>query len=346
MRARPPGLGLSLGLDLGLGLTLTLSMLALAPACGGDDGGGGIDFVTATAGSGSDGSSGSGGDSSGTEADAETTATTAEDGESSESGSESGTTDPPPPSEPCTAVDLLFVVDNSAPMLEEQFRVQGTALAFVQQVQQAIPTLTEDVHVAVITTDDDRFVQPDDTGCGAPYEGGNPWMISSSTVLQAELECALALGEQGSPNERPMDMLLGSLSDDRLAPGGLHSGFLREDALLVVVVVTNEEDEPEPDTDWGSAGDPAGWAAALAERKGGYPGNVVVLSLLGTPKPNACPPFQWDGTLGAQLAERLIEFTESFPQGAVGDICAPEYATFMLGVVPGVAAACSAYTPP
>jgi hypothetical protein len=143
-----------------------------------------------------------------------------------------------------------------------------------------------------------------------------------------------------------MDMLAAALSDDNLVPGGFHNGFVRENALLVVVVVTNEEDEFEQDTMWGSAGDPGEWAATLAERKGGTAGNVVVLSLLGTPKPNACPDFQWDGTEGAQESPRLIEFTESFPQGAVGDICQPEYATFMLGVVPGVAAACAGYVPP
>ncbi|MEM9454657.1 MAG: hypothetical protein AAGF11_10795 [Myxococcota bacterium] len=329
------------------------------PACqnvGGEDGG--PDLSTAsglTEDSGSTdptGTAQTSGPTNGTGADgtgADGTGADADSSGSGEGGSESSTSgDPPPPAEPCTAVDMIFVVDNSDPMLEEQLRLLGSTFAFVQQVQQTIPTLVDDIHIGVITTDDELFVQPGESGvpgCELPYEGGNPWMISSSVALQAELECALMVGAEGSPNERPMDMLTGALSDENLAPGGLHNGFLRDEALLVVVLVTNEDDEIEDDTAWGSMGEPADWVATVAGRKGGWVNDVVVLSLLGTPKPNACPKFQWDGTEGAQVAPRLIEYTESFPQGAVGDICLPEYATFMLGVVPGVTAACAAYTP-
>jgi len=142
-----------------------------------------------------------------------------------------------------------------------------------------------------------------------------------------------------------MEMLLGALSDENLVPGAFHNGFLREEALLVIVVVTNEEDEFEEVTEWGSDGDPASWFDAIVTLKGGWANDIVVLSLVGNPEPSACLG-PWDGTQGAQYSPRLIEFTESFPQGAVGDICEPEYASFLLGVVPGVTAACAGYTPP
>lgn len=271
-------------------------------------------------------------------------ASTAAEPDSSSSGADSSTGEPPP-AVPCTGIDLLFVVDDSEPMLEEQQRLRMAAPAFVQQVIAAIPTLAEGVNIGVITTDDELLVQGNALPC-APYEGGNHWMLGSSSVLATELDCALDVGTAGSPDERPMEMLLASLSDEHLMPGGFHAGFLREDALLVVVLVTNEEDEHEVDTAWGSTGDPPEWVAALAARKGGWEHDVVVLSLLGTDKPNACPDFQWDGTEGAQVSPRLIEFTQAFPQGAVGDVCAPDYGPFLQGVVPGVVAACAAYTPP
>jgi hypothetical protein len=305
----------------------------------------GFDFATDTAAS--SGTAGSSGGSTDTTAGSETgepTTTAADSGSGTDGGSESSTGEPPP-AVPCTGVDIVFVVDNSNPMLEEQIRLRATALAFVQQVAASIPTLVDGINIGVITTDDELFVQATAEACG-PYEGGNNWMVSSSTVLATELECALSVGADGSPNERPMDMLIASLSDDNLVPGGFHDGFLRESALLMVVLVTNEEDELEIDTSWGSAGDPPDWVAAVASRKGGWEHDVVVLSLLGLDKPNACPDFQWDGTEGAQVSPRLAEFTQAFPQGAVGDICAQEYATFMLGVVPGVVAACANYTPP
>ncbi len=318
------------------------AMLSLACNAGGSDDG--FNFATDSQGPGVGSSGGTADDTAGSETGAPSTSTT--DVSTGDSGEDSGssTTEELPPAEPCTAIDMIFVVDNSDPMLEEQIRLRATALAFIQQVEASTPTLMEDINIGVLTTDDDLFVQPSGEGCDVPYEGGANWMVSSSLALQTELECALNVGAAGSPNERPMDMLIASLADENLQPGQFHNGFLREDALLVVVLVTNEEDEVEDDTSWGSAGDPASWVAAMAERKG-YANNVVVLSLLGMPKPNACPDFQWDGTEGAQVSPRLIEFTESFPQGTVGDICEQEYATFMLGVVPGVAAACASYIP-
>lgn len=324
-------------------LATRVVLFAVMSACNAGTSGDGFDFSTETNGIvTSSGSTGGTTDATAGSGTTEATTTPADSGSSS-AGSESSGGDVPVV--PCTGIDLVFVVDDSEPMLEEQIRLRASALAFVQQLVGSIPTLVDGVNIGVITTDDDLFVQANAEACG-PYEGGNNWMLGSSTVLQAELECALNVGVAGSPNERPMDMLIESLSDENLTPGGFHAGFLREEALLVVVLVTNEEDDFEVETSWGSAGDPATWVATIAERKGGYAKNVVMLSLLGIEKPNACPEFQWDGTEGAELSPRLVELTESFPQGAVGDICAQEYATFLLGVVPGVVAACGNYSPP
>ncbi len=311
-------------------------------AGGGDDG---FNFATESRGPGGSSAS-SGGTAESTSGGSTSPVTTVADSSSSTgASSESDTGDDGPPAVPCTAVDIVFVVDDSTPMLEEQIRLRAAATAFVQQLVASIPTLLDDLYIGVITTDDDLFVQANAEACG-PYEGGNNWMVSSSTALGTELDCALAVGVGGSPNERPIDMLTSALGDENLVPGGFHNGFLREEALLVVVLVTNEEDDFEIDTSWGSAGDPPEWVEAIAARKGGYEKDVVVLSLVGTEKPNACPDFQWDGTDGAQISPRLIEFTEAFPRGEVGDICAQEYATFLLGAVPGVTAACASYTPP
>jgi hypothetical protein len=314
-------------------------LLACKNASTGDDGFGFSTESVGTAGTTDASGSTSVADSGSGTADASTAA----DSESGSSGSESSTG--APPAVPCTGIDLLFVVDDSEPMLEEQMRLRAAAPAFVQQVTAAIPTLAEGINLGVITTDDELLVQGNAMPCG-PYEGGNNWMLGASTLLATELDCALDVGVTGSPDERPMEMLLASLSDEHLMPGGFHDGFLRESALLVIVLVTNEEDEYEKETEWGSIGNPPEWVGAIAARKGGWEHDVVVLSLLGIEKPNACPEFQWDGTEGAQVSPRLIEFTQAFPQGAVGDACAEDYGPFLQGVVPGVVAACASYSPP
>lgn len=328
------------------GLAALLLLLPLVPACTAGARDDGFDFATESNGpvTAVPGSS-TADDTVGSEGSGSTTAASEDGGDTGTSDGADSSSGDDLPIEPCTAVDILFVVDDSEPMLEEQLRLQAAALAFVQQVTASIPTLMSDLHIGVITTDDELLVQATDAAVCGPYEGGNNWMVSSSTTLQTELECALAVGVGGSPNERPMDMLRGALSDANLMPGGFHNGFLREQALLVVVLVTNEEDELERDTSWGSMGEPAEWVETLASRKGGYEKDVVVLSLVGIEQPNACEG-PWDGTVGAQVAPRLIEFTEAFPQGAVGDVCALEYGTFLQGVVPGVTAACANFTPP
>lgn len=306
----------------------------------------GFDFATDSNGpvGGTQGSSSTAGDTAGSGTEAETEAPADSTTAGTDTGEESSTTEELPPAEPCTAVDILFVVDNSEPMLEEQIRLRASALAFVQQVQSTIPTLVEDIHIGVITTDDETFVQTNAVDCG-PYSGGNNWMVASSKNLSTELECALTVGVGGSPNERPMQMLTDAFADELVEPGGFHNGFLREEALLVVVLVTNEEDEIEADTRWGSPGDPTQWADDVSALKGGWANDVVMLSLVGLDEPNACAG-PWDGTEGAQYSPRLIEFTEAFPLGAAGDICEQEYASFLLGAVPGVAAACEGYIPP
>jgi hypothetical protein len=161
----------------------------------------------------------------------------------------------------------------------------------------------------------------------------------------AELGCASAQGTMGDPDERPIQRALESLAPELQGLGGANEGFLRESGPLVVVIVTDEEDDLEALTEWGSEGDPADWREAFAATQDGHAQDVVPLVLAGIASPNACPPFQWNGLEGAELAPRLWEFAESFPHHAVGDACAAEYVSFLNGAVPEVVDACNAWVP-
>lgn len=242
---------------------------------------------------------------------------------------------------PCTAIDFLFVVDNSSTMTEEQVRLGAAAPNFIAAVRARLPDV-DVVHVGVISTDDPA-IGVVAARCG-PFAGGLGFMTQDDD-LSTSLVCAAQVGVDGDPDERPIDMLLAAVDDLANQPGGLNSDFVRKPSLLVVVLVTDEEDDHEADPAWGSAGDPAGWSSDLAAIKDGHAGDVVVLSLLGTPGPNACPPFQWNGKEGAELAPRLAEFTRMFPFGRVGDVCAPSYDTFFFDAVPAVAEACAGFVP-
>jgi hypothetical protein len=237
----------------------------------------------------------------------------------------------------CNGVDVIFVVDNTSTMAGEQSRLIAVASSFVNNLNVAIPTATEGFHVGVLTTDDAQFKTTDREGasCGA-FESG-PWMELGSSFA-SELACTLNQGI-GGQQSRPMDSLTGALSEAALGGGGVHEGFLRDGALLVVVIVTDKEDAPDPVTGAGSAGEPSEWAALVAEAKS-FKQNVAVVSVVGHETPNACPPFQWDGTAGAQIADRIIDFSERFPTNEIGDVCALQYGSFFNSAVAPVAAAC------
>ncbi|MBX7077979.1 MAG: hypothetical protein K1X88_02255 [Nannocystaceae bacterium] len=281
---------------------------------------------TSTSGSGSGESSSSGGSSSSSSTGAD---------ESSSGGL---------PTEPCTGLDILVVIDNSDTMAEEQAKLGMALSPFIAQLNEQLPGIVGSIQVGVITTDAPQMVVANPTMTCTPYASGTNWM-SFGPTLATELACASAVGTMGDPDERPMQMAIESLGVELVGDGGFNEGFLREGAPLLLLILSDEEDDFEAITEWGSQGDPADWVDALAATQGGYVQNVIPLALVGTDPPNACPPFQWDGVTGAEIATRIAEFVDAFPHGGVGDICAAEYMTFLGGAVADVVAACNAHVP-
>jgi hypothetical protein len=240
--------------------------------------------------------------------------------------------------EPCTAIDVLFVMDDSLGMAEEQLRTSAAARSFIDGLAEQVDTATMNLNIAVVTTDDPAFVVPVDEASGAPpvYSSTLNFM-TLATLVPGELEAALLVGEQGHPNERPMDSAIGALHPPLTGSAGFNAGFLRDDALLVLVFVTDEEDDFEPVTQWGSMGDPGDWIEAIAAVKGGLTRDVVVLSIVGTQDTPGCD---------AEVATRIMTFTAGFPHAAVSDACAADYGAFFGGQVATVAEACAGFTPP
>jgi len=262
------------------------------------------------------------------------------DASSGGTGATSGATGAPEAT-PCTAIDLLFVVDDSSTMAEEQVRLAAAAPGFIAAMRAKLPGVA-DLHIGVISTGSPALGVSADR-CG-PFASGLGFMTQDDDLAVA-LGCAAQVGVAGNPDERPMEMLLAAVDDLANDPGGPNADFVRKAALLVAVIVTDEEDDHELDPAWGSEGDPADWFAGLTAIKGGHAGDFVVLTLVGTPAPNACPPFQWDGKTGAEPAPRLAEFSAMFPFGRVGDVCAPSYDAFLLDAVPLVTGACANFVP-
>ncbi len=242
---------------------------------------------------------------------------------------------------PCIGVNLVFVVDNSVGMGPEQARFQATAFAFVSQVAQQTLSAMGNVSIAVLTTDEPEFVVP--TGVDAlPYSSGfnymrwDPLSVDNNITLQSELNAAVLTGEAGDPNERPMDILLEALTGD--TADGFNADFVEEDALLVVVLVSDEEDDIEQPTLWGSDGDPETWVEALVTLKDGIRKDIAVFSIV--------PDMSAEGCADDTDSPRLLEFTNAFPTSGSHDVCQMDYSAFLLSQVQPVVDACDNFSPP
>ncbi len=256
----------------------------------------------------------------------------------------------PDPVEPgvCDSVDLLFVIDNSGSMADEQANLIASVPGFIDGISDRLGVST-DYHVGVVSTDEATFNADgcqeigalvtrtggdlsSEADCG-PYIDGTSF-ITPRDDLEASFACAAQLGIDGNGIERPMDALTAALHP----PGGLGScndDFLRDEALLVVVLITDEEDADD------SEGDPVSWYETVVAAKGGDEERVVVLSLVGHPKPNDCIPTQWTGMMGAEIATRILQFTSIFPYGYVGDICSDDYTPFFAEATEHIDTVCS-----
>lgn len=259
----------------------------------------------------------------------------------------------------CTKVDLLFVVDNSESMLGEQENLIGSFPGFIEAMRTSLVD-ADSYHVGVTTTDSNFGNAPDcrldgalitelqgentsASTCG-PYASGSSFMTEADT-LETAFPCAAQVGTGGIPFERPMDTMRAAISPAMVAPGACNDGFVRDDALLVIVVITDERDQLSSSViQNGSAGDPPDWFADVVARKNGVEENIVVLSLVGSPAPNACPENGAEHE-GAETATRIIEFTEMFTHGTVGDVCAPSYAQFFTDAINVIDVACEGFTP-
>jgi hypothetical protein len=248
--------------------------------------------------------------------------------------------------EACVKVDLLFVIDNSSSMKDEQDNLVASFPGFVESMQQQLAG-ADSYHVGVVSTDKYDYNEDPCHGilgglvtrtggsnsskqlCG-PYASGARYM-SEADDLGPRFACAAQVGTAGDSDERPLDAGLRALGPDLNARGACNDGFLRKDALLVLVIITDEEEE-------GSGGQPQDWFDGLVALKDGVESNVVVLSLIGPEDPSCA--------MAAEVGHRIIEFTEKFTYGSIGQICAATYNLFFSEAIAVISEACENYTPP
>lgn len=127
-------------------------------------------------------------------------------------------------------LDVLFVVDDSPSMVEEQGALVAAARAVIARLQAA----GVDFRLAATTTD--------------PRRNGQLVEVLGARWIEARAADPLAsftslidtIGTAGTGSEAGLEAAYAALSGDALA--GSNAGFLRSDARLAVIVLSDEED--------------------------------------------------------------------------------------------------------
>ncbi len=177
--------------------------------------------------------------------------------------------------------------------------------------------------------------------CG--FANGARYMDSSEPDLSAAFECAAQVGVSSyAATERPMEAMVQAVTGGTPAEP-CNQGFIRDDAILVVTFITDEDDGTGD-----SAGTPAGWKQALVAAKNGDENAIVVLGLFGdNDQPAGICQDLADGNDGAEAAPRLREFVDSFgDKGFFGSVCAPNYDSFFMEAVGLIDTTCDEFIPP
>ena len=134
--------------------------------------------------------------------------------------------------------DILWVVDNSSSMALQYDTIATNSPALID----ILDVLGVDYHLGVVTTDD------------AVLRGAVPVMTPTTPDVRVAFADAVAVGTMGSSTEMGFYYGLEALTPPLTYPGGANDGFLRDEATLHVIFVSDEaEQSPELVTDYVTA---------------------------------------------------------------------------------------------
>ncbi len=244
------------------------------------------------------------------------------------------------PAEACDKMDILFVIDNSGSMGDEQDNLALNFPGFVDVLDSFVAQNGNpiDYRVAITSTgvtkswtmeafpplppipasqtgDDGEMLQRCDMS--------RRWVERSDPDPGASFSCAALLGTGGPGTEMPLEAMRKAF-DDRMVDG-TNTGFMRDDALLAVVILTDENDCSRQDdnftlpfgTDVCDDASPVPPYAQFMDTLTGAPGRWAVAVIAGV-GPGACSSEFGD----ADEATRLIEFAGlAGDNGVMASIC-------------------------
>ena len=134
-------------------------------------------------------------------------------------------------------IDVLFVIDDSASMKNDQEALAGNFKSFIQSFKDN----EVDFHLGTVTTD---MVKGGRKGelVVIPGTNGRRFLDSSTDAgtLQKDFQAMVNVGVNGSPDEKGLAAAKAALSEPLLS--GANKNFIRPEADLGIVFVADEDD--------------------------------------------------------------------------------------------------------
>jgi hypothetical protein len=184
--------------------------------------------------------------------------------------------DPPTPEPWCAGgavpnrkYDILFMIDDSSSMRTSQANIAVNFPAFID-VLKNIPGGLPDLHLAVVTSDmgagdgsiagcsgngdDGVFRYGPGVGCAATNLEANATFIAApiggepnfTGDISDVFQCIANVGDAGCGFEHQLASVARALGADGMPAPDANLGFLRADAYLAIVLLTNEDDCSAP----------------------------------------------------------------------------------------------------
>jgi hypothetical protein len=149
----------------------------------------------------------------------------------------------------CAKMDIVFIVDDSGSMQEEQQNLASNIPMFAS----VLTSRGIDFHVGISTTGRDisytidvggMSIQQTEVGDNGVFRNNcgpsRRWIERTDADPAGSIACRANVGTAGPSEEMPLLMTKFALAD-RISDGK-NAGFLRSDALLAVVMLTDEDD--------------------------------------------------------------------------------------------------------
>lgn len=201
-------------------------------------------------------------------------------------------------------VDILWVVDNSGSMGDEQGKLAQHFEQFINEFVQ----LDLDFHIAIVTTD------MEDANESGRFQGVPKILTPDTPDLINTFQNNVHVGTNGSGTEMGLEAARTALSEPLISTH--NSGFLRDSAHLAVIIVSDEDDggsEANPPTQ----DPPAEFVRFLNDLKNGD----FSLSAVVGDMPAGCSSATTDAQAGARYYDAV-----DTGNGLISSICQDDFA--------------------